>query len=94
MASDLTKFTVNLTARAIDALEAAVKVTGGTRTDAANRALIFYQILVQAKAGGTRFLELTPDEAGEVRNMLRFGPLEIPIGQRYRLGELDWDQRP
>lgn len=45
---DLTRLTVNLTASATSALEQAAHLTGDTRTDVVNRALLIYRDLAVA----------------------------------------------
>lgn len=48
----LTKVTVNLVPRAVDALNAAAEQTGDSRTDTVNRALQMYALLVRDTADG------------------------------------------
>lgn len=53
--SNLTCFTVNLTARAVEALDNTMARTGDTRTDTINRAIIGWDTLLQLveEGGGT-----------------------------------------
>jgi hypothetical protein len=44
------RVTVNLNGRASDALERAVRITGESKTDSINRALIIYAMLHEAQA--------------------------------------------
>jgi hypothetical protein len=50
----LTKVTVNLTPRAVDALEVACARTKDSKTDTINRALVVYQVVLDLmdRAGG------------------------------------------
>lgn len=62
---DLTKLTVNLVPKALDALNQAAELTGDTRTDTVNRALQAYAALVEAShAGGNCMLRWEASATG------------------------------
>lgn len=45
--TDLTRLTINLTRRAVDALDRAATKTGDSRTDTVNRALVVYATVTE-----------------------------------------------
>jgi hypothetical protein len=56
------RVTVNLNGRASDALERAARITGESKTDAINRALIIYALLHEAQAAnGAAYLRENKD---------------------------------
>jgi hypothetical protein len=57
--SDVTRVTVNLTGKALAALEAAAARTGDTRTDTTNRAIHLYNRLTEAVETGSGAHRLT-----------------------------------
>jgi hypothetical protein len=65
--SDLTRVTINLTRRGIDALDRVVERTGDSRTDSINRALQAYDLLLDLvdADGGRGFTTLRPDGTRE-----------------------------
>lgn len=54
--SNLTRVTVNLTPRAVEAMEVACRTDGIGKTDVINRALGLYQIVTAERASGARVL--------------------------------------
>jgi uncharacterized protein (DUF1778 family) len=59
----LERVTVNLTARAARALNQAAQITGDSRTDTINRALVIYAYLEQiSESKGAIYVRESPDE--------------------------------
>jgi hypothetical protein len=62
MANDLTRLSVNLTARSDRALQLAVDLGGDSKTDTVNRALQFYAYFLSIKdKGGTVYTREGPE---------------------------------
>lgn len=68
----LTRLTVNLTARAVGALEFAANETGDNRTDCVNRALQIYGFLLDQQAQGAVIYLRKEEGDKEVFERIRF----------------------
>lgn len=67
----LVRVTVNLTPRAVDALEAACARTRDTKTDSINRALVVYNVILELiERGGGRLTFQTRDGNTETLHLL------------------------
>lgn len=62
---DLTKLTVNLTESAATALDFAAVLSGDTRTDTVNRALLIYNSIAEAATEGRGRLSFKLIDGGE-----------------------------
>jgi hypothetical protein len=61
MASELTRMTVNLIPKAVEALNHAAALARDNRTDTLNRALQVYDFFLEAQANGAKIYIRQPD---------------------------------